>query len=88
MSLPSEIRIHPGHREPSTIGAEWEANPFIRVYAGLDPEGAEERVRGEDATSFSGAPTTTARTRHGCAIRTAATRSSAGRRSSVSEGCA
>ena len=51
MSLPSEIRIHPGHREPSTIGAEWEANPFIRVWRGLDPEGAEEcRVRGEDAT--------------------------------------
>ena len=51
MSLPSEIRIHLGHREPSTIGAEWEANPFIRVWRGLDPEGAEEcRVRGEDAT--------------------------------------
>jgi glyoxylase-like metal-dependent hydrolase (beta-lactamase superfamily II) len=51
MTLPPETRIHPGHREPSTIGAEWEENPFIRVWRGLDPEGAEPcRVRGEDAT--------------------------------------
>jgi glyoxylase-like metal-dependent hydrolase (beta-lactamase superfamily II) len=51
MELPAETRIHPGHREPSTIGAEWESNPFIRVWRGLDPEGAEPcRVRGEDAT--------------------------------------
>lgn len=51
MSLPPETRIHPGHREPSTIGAEWESNPFIRIWRGLDPEGAEPcRVRGEDAT--------------------------------------
>jgi glyoxylase-like metal-dependent hydrolase (beta-lactamase superfamily II) len=51
MSLPSETRIHPGHREPSTIGEEWEANPFIRVWRGLDPEGSEPcTVRGEPAT--------------------------------------
>ena len=51
MSLPHETRIHPGHTLPSTIGAEWESNPFIRVWRGLDPEGAEPcRVSGEDAT--------------------------------------
>jgi hydroxyacylglutathione hydrolase len=51
MSLPPETRIHPGHKEPSTIAAEWEANPFIRVWRGLDPEGSEPcRVRGEEAT--------------------------------------
>ena len=41
MKLPPEVRIHPGHREPSTIGDEWEQNPFIRIWRGLDEEGAE-----------------------------------------------
>jgi hydroxyacylglutathione hydrolase len=36
MSLPHETRIHPGHRRPSTIGTEWEQNPFIRLWRGLD----------------------------------------------------
>ncbi len=51
MALPPGTRLHPGHREPTTVGAEWEGNPFIRVWRGLDPEGAEPcRVSGEDAT--------------------------------------
>jgi len=51
MSLPPETRIHPGHTLPSTIGDEWEQNPFIRIWRGLDPEGDEPcRVRGEVAT--------------------------------------
>ena len=41
MKLPPETRIHPGHREPSTIGAEWDQNPFVRVWRGLDEEGSE-----------------------------------------------
>jgi glyoxylase-like metal-dependent hydrolase (beta-lactamase superfamily II) len=41
MKLPPETRVHPGHREPTTIGAEWESNPFIRIWRGLDEEGAE-----------------------------------------------
>jgi len=41
MKLPPETRIHPGHREPSTIGAEWDHNPFVRIWRGLDEEGAE-----------------------------------------------
>lgn len=41
MTLPPETRIHPGHREPSTIGEEWENNPFVRIWRGLDPEGDE-----------------------------------------------
>jgi hydroxyacylglutathione hydrolase len=41
MELPQETRIHPGHREPSTIGAEWEANPFIRIWRGIDEEGTD-----------------------------------------------
>lgn len=51
MTLPPETRIHPGHREPSTIGAEWEHNPFVRVWRGLDPPGSEPcSVAGEPAT--------------------------------------
>jgi hydroxyacylglutathione hydrolase len=41
MTLPHETRIHPGHRGPSTIGAEWEDNPFVRLWRGLD-EPADE----------------------------------------------
>jgi len=51
MTLPPETRIHPGHTLPSTIGDEWESNPFIRIWRGLDAEGNEPcRVRGRDAT--------------------------------------
>jgi hydroxyacylglutathione hydrolase len=41
MKLPPETRIHPGHREPSTIGEEWESNPFVRIWRGLDEEGSD-----------------------------------------------
>ena len=41
MKLPPETRIHPGHKEPSTIGDEWESNPFIRIWRGLDEETSE-----------------------------------------------
>jgi hydroxyacylglutathione hydrolase len=41
MELPPETRVHPGHREPTTIGEEWEANPFIRIWRGLEQTGAE-----------------------------------------------
>jgi hydroxyacylglutathione hydrolase len=41
MELPPETRVHPGHREPTTIGAEWEDNPFVRIWRGLDEEGSE-----------------------------------------------
>ena len=41
MALPKEIDVHPGHTDPTTIGAEWEGNAFIRIWRGLDPEGDE-----------------------------------------------
>jgi glyoxylase-like metal-dependent hydrolase (beta-lactamase superfamily II) len=57
MSLPPETRVHPGHKEPTTIGAEWDANPFVRVWRGLDPEGSEPcRVGGTEATLVLWAP--------------------------------
>ncbi len=50
MGLPPETRALPGHTDETTIGREWEENPFVRVWRGIDPEGDEPcRVDGEDA---------------------------------------
>lgn len=48
MKLDGDVRIHPGHRQPSTIGAEWESNPFIRLWRGLDAPGSEPCTVGPD----------------------------------------
>ena len=40
--LPPETTVHPGHREPTTIGEEIEGNPFIRVWRGVDELGEEK----------------------------------------------
>jgi len=51
LQLAPETRIHPGHTEPSTVAAEREHNPFVRIWRGLDPEGSEPCVAlGEPAT--------------------------------------
>ena len=51
MKLPPETRVLPGHTDETTIGREWEENPFIRYWRGLDGEdGRTCRVLGEDAT--------------------------------------
>jgi hydroxyacylglutathione hydrolase len=50
MKLPPETRVLPGHTEETTIGREWEENPFVRVWRGADPEGDEPcTVNGEEA---------------------------------------
>jgi hydroxyacylglutathione hydrolase len=41
MELPPDTVIHPGHADASTVGREWDSNSFIRIWRGLDPEGAE-----------------------------------------------
>jgi hydroxyacylglutathione hydrolase len=57
MALPHETRVHPGHTDPTTIGDEWERNAFIRLWRGLDEEGAEPcKVWDEDATLVLWAP--------------------------------
>jgi glyoxylase-like metal-dependent hydrolase (beta-lactamase superfamily II) len=57
MKLPPETRVLPGHTDETTIGREWEENPFIRVWRGVEPEGTERvRVAGEDATLIVWSP--------------------------------
>jgi hydroxyacylglutathione hydrolase len=41
MELAPETAVHPGHKEPTTIGEEWEGNPFVRIWRGLDATGEE-----------------------------------------------
>jgi len=41
MELPEKTRVHPGHREPTTIGAEREGNPFVQIWRGLAETGEE-----------------------------------------------
>jgi hydroxyacylglutathione hydrolase len=51
MQLPHETAVYPGHTDDTTIGREWEQNPFVRVWRGVDAEGAEPcRVAGQEAT--------------------------------------
>ena len=51
MGLDHALRVQPGHTDPSTIGEEWEHNPFIRLWRGLDEEGTEQvTALGEPAT--------------------------------------
>ena len=36
MALPHDTVVNPGHVDETTIGAEWETNPFVRAWRGLD----------------------------------------------------
>ena len=57
MELPPETRVHPGHREPSTIGDELEGNPFVQIWKGAAETGEEEvTVWGRPATLRLWAP--------------------------------
>jgi hydroxyacylglutathione hydrolase len=57
MKLPPEMRVLPGHTDETTIGREWEENPFVRVWRGVDPEGEEHvRVGAQEATLIVWSP--------------------------------
>jgi hydroxyacylglutathione hydrolase len=57
MAMPHDRRVLPGHTDETTIGREWEENPFVRVWRGVEPEGTEPvRVGGEDATLIVWSP--------------------------------
>jgi hydroxyacylglutathione hydrolase len=51
MELPPDTIIYPGHSDATSVAQEWDCNGFIRVWRGLDAEGAEPCVAlGEPAT--------------------------------------
>ncbi len=57
MELPPETVVHPGHREPTTIGDEWDANPFVQIWRGENEIGGEQvTVWGRPATMKLWAP--------------------------------
>jgi hydroxyacylglutathione hydrolase len=50
MKLPPDTRVLPGHTDETTIGREWERNPFVRYWRGAQGEdGRTCRVHGEEA---------------------------------------
>ena len=50
LALPPETRVLPGHSGETSVGSEWERNPFVRIWRGLDPEGDERcRIGGREA---------------------------------------
>src|SRR5919201_2212846 len=57
LKLSPATRLHPGHREPTTVADEWDSNPFVRVWRGLDDEASERcTVWGRGATLVLWAP--------------------------------
>ena len=51
MELPPQTVIYPGHSGATSVAEEWDSNGFIRVWRGLDAEGAEPcTALGEPAT--------------------------------------
>jgi hydroxyacylglutathione hydrolase len=57
MKLPPETRVLPGHTDETTIGREWEENPFVRYWRGLDSSVEEPcDVGGQKATIVVDSP--------------------------------
>jgi glyoxylase-like metal-dependent hydrolase (beta-lactamase superfamily II) len=57
MTMPHSRRLLPGHTDESTIGREWEENPFVTVWRGAEAEGTDRvSVRGRPATLIVWSP--------------------------------
>ena len=57
MKLPPETRVLPGHTDETTIGREWEENPFVRYWRGEAASLDEPvRFRDEDVTLLVWSP--------------------------------
>lgn len=51
MALPPETAVYPGHADPTIVGEEWQRNPFIRLWRGLEAATEQPcRALGADAT--------------------------------------
>jgi hydroxyacylglutathione hydrolase len=57
MTLPPATRVLPGHTDETTVGREWEENPFVRYWRG-ETTGLDEAVRvaGSPATLLVWSP--------------------------------
>jgi glyoxylase-like metal-dependent hydrolase (beta-lactamase superfamily II) len=57
MKLAPETRVLPGHTVETTIGREWDENPFVRHWRELDPPVDEPcRIGGREATILVWSP--------------------------------
>jgi glyoxylase-like metal-dependent hydrolase (beta-lactamase superfamily II) len=57
MTLDPGVRVLPGHTEETTIGREWEHNPFVRYWRGLaEEDGRRCRVGGDEGTVIVWSP--------------------------------
>ena len=57
MNLPKETQVHPGHVGETTIAREWEENPFVRIWRGIDTPREEPCTAfGQPATLLLRAP--------------------------------
>jgi len=52
MQLPPETRVLPGHTDETTIGREWEENPFVRYWRGVAEELGEPCLLGGDEATI------------------------------------
>ena len=46
MTLSPELRVLPGHTDETTIGREWEVNPFVTYWRGVDAVARRDRPGG------------------------------------------
>lgn len=51
LAYPDDLKVYPGHGEPTTVGAEKERNPFVRCWTGRENCGSRPaRVEGKRVT--------------------------------------
>src|SRR5919204_2205447 len=56
LGLPHELRVLPGHMDETTLAREWDENPFVRYWRGLEEGNESCRVGGEQATLLVWSP--------------------------------
>jgi hydroxyacylglutathione hydrolase len=52
LQLPPDTTVHPGHTDPTTIGAEFEHNPFVRIWRGVDDESSDRCTVGDEPATL------------------------------------